>query len=350
MIPLNSQKTKLFFTLSKFVVRSQMQSEPNTKKKITLKEVIKVNIPCQSLTRMTFDEKSNRILICDSKDAKIKVLNADNYELILDVNPGERLIHPVSLCANNLNGHVFIGDYKTESILVFSENFEFIKEIGEKIQPYYIQCDSEENILYVSDKKTCKISLYDIQSGQLLKYLSNVEKPGYFKIVNELMYVIDGNKDTLECFVLGQKKYLLQVINKSTGELVDSFDLNRYLALRGIFVVNDYVFITANRHEYEKTKTAYRVREGVSGRNLISINTQSTIKTHQNVSNKRVDDSFVYYGTRPHITESNFIDYSIDGNYLIPDKASDLLFIGSKLLVCQSNQQTMAFQVFDLQF
>jgi DNA-binding beta-propeller fold protein YncE len=321
-------------------------------KKITKNEGIKIDFPCECLTRMTYSEKSKRILICDSKEAKIKVLNADTYELEFDINPWGMLIHPVSICTddNYSSFYVYVGDYKTQSVLVFNKKLAFIREIGENIEPFYIQYDNEENILYVCDKKTSKISLFNILYGQLLRCITSIQYPGYFKIIKGLLYVICGNKDSIESVSLNEKNYCLKIVNKTTGQIVDSFDLNRYLGLRGLFVFDNSVFTTAYKHEYEQTRVAHRVNESLSSRMLISINTTSTINTNKKEINGRVNDGLVYVGKKPNFTESNFINYSMEGNYLIPENTSDLLVVGNRLLICQSDTQKMAFQVLDLHF
>jgi hypothetical protein len=229
---------------------------------------------------------------------------------------------------------VFIGDFKTQSIIVFNEEFEFIREIGEKIQPFYIQYDEDENTLLVSDRTASQLSIFEAESGRLVRFFNQIQYPGYFLTENNLIYVISGNKDSIR---YESEEYRLYIIDKMSGEIENSFDLSKYLDCRGIYMLNGYIYITVKEYASEYTGLARKNRKYLKIRKLIKIDT---------IERSSDDTKSISLKGNNEMLAQDFVE----GRFLIDEEVRDFIVIGSRLITCYSNNDESSVHVFDIQF
>jgi DNA-binding beta-propeller fold protein YncE len=93
---------------------------------------------CQKITQSKYlfslakNQKRNQILITDTEDNSLKVYDSANNKCIRTIKANQLYISKLSaVCVNAVNNNVYISDQANKKILVFDENFKYVRQFGD---------------------------------------------------------------------------------------------------------------------------------------------------------------------------------------------------------------------------
>ena len=160
---------------------------------------------------------SNKVYIVDNRNNRIQILNTDlTFSSTFGSfgNDDGQFQGPWDVAFDD-KGNVYVADFPTEAILVFTAEGEYLrkfqigkKESGEKLLSYPSSISIESDVVYVTECGRChQVSVLTCEGEFLTSFGTGGSKPGEFNTPcgitvdrDGVVYVSDSSNDRLQCF------------------------------------------------------------------------------------------------------------------------------------------------------
>ncbi|GFO64767.1 hypothetical protein M1B72_05345 [Geomonas paludis] len=122
--------------------------------------------------------RDGKIYVCDSVGGQVVIIDLPNkkmYRLAGNVNAG-RLKKPINV-AVDAKGNLYVSDISRQEVLQYGPDGTFLRSYGRELNLTPVDVRVEENFLYVLDKSSSLVKVFDITSGDLLKSIGQNSDP-----------------------------------------------------------------------------------------------------------------------------------------------------------------------------
>jgi WD40 repeat protein len=225
----------------------------------------------KELRRISFLKSQNSLLVTDSRDGSLKLIDFRDGRLI-DTLRHVKISSPGCLDVNKKE-HIFICDVSNWAVLVFElkegslslirefklSNVSFVSDIR-------INEEGNESLLYVSSIMDNRISIWNSENGEFVKSIK-VNHPSYMEFSGDRFYVVSYTiceeiTETNKFLRISEGLNCIFEFDKATFDLIRKIEICNWLRPNGLYLdsqlnivttafeIDDGGFISKNRFVY----------------------------------------------------------------------------------------------------
>ena len=203
-----------------------------------------------SLSRMQYLKNQDKIVITDSTNKCLKIVDINNGLLIQSAfkSPGESenlFKHPFSICVDSKKNEIFVSDIELSKVFIFNQNLELLRTFCDSIIkiPTSISLDDKSN-LYIGDYTNNLISVWESENFDFVEKIE-IDSPAYVELSEKHIFVLN----TSLCNFEETRKPLncIFIIDKaSPNEILQTIKVENWKNPYGLILKNDYIITVSN--------------------------------------------------------------------------------------------------------
>lgn len=152
---------------------------------------------------------------------KAKIIKSDQPDKTLKLPFFDTETTPKFLTNDTANKRIFVSNWHDNSLSIIQYNnntphhWKTIKHISTNATPRGIVIDYKYNVLWVGNMGSHNISIYDLNTFQLVKVIQNIKSPRHLVLSNSSVFISQSSAEIISCFDRKNftKKYELKTLD-----------------------------------------------------------------------------------------------------------------------------------------